>query len=69
MSERIAEFVELEDANSFRRMKGKDYYEVVAGINLPWAVMPKILYAGNFNQDEPADLFVYDDDPREDDEP
>ena len=40
MSRRIAEFDTIEDAQNFRRMKGKDYYTVCAGINLNWAVRP-----------------------------
>jgi hypothetical protein len=65
MSERIAEFGDLDDANRFRRMKGAADYDVVAGINLPWAVMPKIRYASNLGRsDEPAESepFTYDED-------
>lgn len=67
MSERIAEFLESDDARRFAKMKGDDY-TVCGGIHLPYAVMPKILYAGNFGQDEPPDLFHYDDDPKEDEQ-
>ncbi len=55
MSERIAEFGDLDDANRFRRMKGAADYDVVAGINLPWAVMPKARSYADAGQFEPAD--------------
>lgn len=66
MSERIAEFMQAEDARRFAKLKGDDY-EVVGGISMPYAVMPKILYAAGFSQEEPPELFHYDDDPKEDD--
>jgi hypothetical protein len=67
MSERIAEFLSSDDAWAFRNMKGRDAYEVVGGITLPWAVMPKIQYATNLgNPESPPDWWTknYDEDER-----
>lgn len=53
---RLAEFVWLEDAQDFQRMKGKDAFEICAGINMNWAVLPKRMEAINHSPFEPADV-------------
>ena len=64
MSHRIAEFLELDDAARFRKMKGANDYDVCGGINLPWAVMPKQTYSTNFATDSPPERsYVNQDDP------
>lgn len=55
MSERIAEFLSPEDAMLFARVKGSDF-TVVGGINLPYAVMPRIRYPLATGNEEPADV-------------
>lgn len=66
--DRIAEFVDLSDADRFRRMKGANDYDVVAGINLPWAVLPRQRYATEFRSDQPPESVAFDDDLEDDDE-
>lgn len=51
---RIAEFAESDDAMRFANMKGDDF-TVVGGINLPYAVMPKVRYPLNCGPFEPSD--------------
>lgn len=56
MSARIAEFMWLEDAQDFHRMKGKDDYSICAGSHLAWAVMPKLVYPASLgNPFEPPE--------------
>lgn len=40
-TDRIAEFMHLEDAGQFMRAKGRLDYTICGGINMPWAVRPK----------------------------
>ena len=69
----IAEFLDGADARNFLDMKGRDFYDVTPGINLPYAVRQKTV--GMFDlgrSDQPPDvrvdesddddLFEYDDD-------
>lgn len=56
MSERIAEFQTLGDAQAFRNLKGKDDFDVVGGIRMNYAVMPKQRYALDCGNSEPADV-------------
>lgn len=56
MSERIAEFMNDDDAMAFRRLKGVDNYSVCGGIHMPWAVIPNIRYPVDAGQFEPNDV-------------
>ena len=55
MTERIAEFLEIEDAQLFLRAKGKDSYHICGGIDLPYAVRPKEVIAIYRGPYEPPD--------------
>lgn len=62
---RIAEFESDEDAMLFLRLKGKEDFTLVGGINLPFAVAQKRSRAIYRGRDEPPD-FVTDDRPEYD---
>jgi hypothetical protein len=63
---RIAEFETDEDALLFLRLKGKEDFTLVGGINLPFAVAQKRSRAICVGRDEPTDYV--DDHSREFDE-
>lgn len=54
--ERIAEFVERDDAVAFVTLKGREAYCVVGGINLPFAVAQRRVRAIYRGRDEPPDF-------------
>jgi hypothetical protein len=52
---RIAEFDNMDDAEAFRRLKGKEEYSICAGTTLHWAVIPRPVRAVTYGSEEPAE--------------
>lgn len=56
MTERIAEFECSDDAHAFMKAKnrevGEDVYTVCGGLHMMWAVMPKLSYQTDEDDDE-----------------